>query len=466
MHWIALAPATTDAHAATALGWWALQFTPRVALVEEAVLLEVSACERLWGGRAALVQKVSKPNPLLAGELFAQAATYLIAIALLRLQRLGLKAPHKLPDDLPLHTLSAAQPHLPTLERLGVRTWGGVRALPRAGTARRFGAALLEALDAAYGERPGQALWLELPEVFELTLELPALLDAAPELMCAAQRLLCALHAWLQARAQGVLALELVWRLDARRVDGQAVPAQQRLVIRTAQATQDMHHLGRLLSENLAHATLPAPAYALRLRSLETQAMAGHSASLLLATKQKGDSLHQLVERLGARLGADHVLQATRVQDHRPERMTQWNAVQDATKLIATCAINTPARGLKSLTRRPEPSHAPHALTWPTWLLREPRRLALRSNRPQYQGPLRLLAGPQRLEGGWWGAPQHATPAVRDYFVAQSEQAGLLWIYRERLPKDAGVQEHGTEPESRQVAEPALVRWFLHGMYA
>jgi protein ImuB len=454
MHWIALLPATTESHAATALGWWALQFTPRVALVEECVLLEVSACERLWGGRAALVRKVSKPNPLLAGELLAQAATYLVAIALLRLQVLGLKAPRQLPDDLPLHTLSAAQPHLPTLERLGLRTWGAVRALPRAGVARRFGAALLEALDAAYGQRPEQAQWLELPEVFELKLELPALAETAPELMFAAQRLLQALHAWLQARAQGVLALELVWHLDARRVDGQAVPAQQSLVVRTAQATQDMHHLGRLISENLAHTTLPAPAHALSLRSLETQALAGHSASLLLEEKQKGDSLHQLVERLSARLGAEHVLQAQALADHRPEHMTRWHAVQNATKLIANKEANTPARSLKSLKNAEEPAHTPHALTWPTWLLREPRRLALRSNRPQYQGPLRLLAGPQRLEGGWWGAAEHAVPAVRDYFVAQSEQAGLLWIYRERLPKLVSEEEAGE------------IRWFLHGVYA
>jgi protein ImuB len=454
MHWIALHPASTEAHAATALGWWALQFTPRVALVDEVVLLEVSACERLWGGRSALLQRLLKLNQGLAGELHAQAATYLIALALLRLVQQGLNAPRQLPDGLPLHTLSAARAHLPTLERLGVRTWGAVRALPRAGVARRFGAALLEALDAAYGERPEQALWLELPELFELKLELPALAEAAPELMFAAQRLLHALHAWLQARAQGVLALELTWHLDARRVDGEPVPAQQSLVVRTAQATQDMQHLGRLLSENLAHTTLPAPAHSLSMRSLQTQALVNHSASLLLEEKQKGDSLHQLVERLGARLGAGHVLQAQTVQDHRPECMTQWNAVQDATKLIAACAMNTPAIGQKHSKNLLHTPETPHALTWPTWLLREPRRLALRSNRPQYLGPLRLLAGPQRLEGGWWGAAHHAAPAVRDYFVAHSAQAGLLWIYRERLPKDVSEEDAGE------------IRWFLHGMYA
>ena len=38
-------------------GWWALQFTPRVAQVDEVLLLEVSASLRLWGGLRALGQR-------------------------------------------------------------------------------------------------------------------------------------------------------------------------------------------------------------------------------------------------------------------------------------------------------------------------------------------------------------------------------------------------------------------------
>ena len=76
MHWIALPlpwrdePATSPAdpgvgavaETATpgpATGWWALRFTPRVALADgDTVLLEVSTTERLWGGRDALLALV------------------------------------------------------------------------------------------------------------------------------------------------------------------------------------------------------------------------------------------------------------------------------------------------------------------------------------------------------------------------------------------------------------------------
>ena len=66
-----------------------------------------------------------------------------------------------------MHTLAAAAPHVPTLARLGVHDWGSLRALPRGGMARRFGAALLDALDCAYGQRPERYPWLTVPEVFE-----------------------------------------------------------------------------------------------------------------------------------------------------------------------------------------------------------------------------------------------------------------------------------------------------------
>ena len=50
MHWIALRwQPEPDAALPPpeALGWWALQFTPHVAWLDEGLLLEVSACERL-----------------------------------------------------------------------------------------------------------------------------------------------------------------------------------------------------------------------------------------------------------------------------------------------------------------------------------------------------------------------------------------------------------------------------------
>ena len=170
MHWIALQPQPEAAlpEPLAVLGWWALQFTPKVALLADAVLLEVSASERLWHGRAALLRHIYTSNKPVALAGYARGATSLVALG-----RLLTAQPGSTPADaLPLSALLAAQPHLATLGRIGCRTWGELRALPRDGLARRFGADLLAALDQAYGTRADVYPWLTLPEVFDAPLEL------------------------------------------------------------------------------------------------------------------------------------------------------------------------------------------------------------------------------------------------------------------------------------------------------
>ncbi|RYY81880.1 MAG: DNA polymerase Y family protein, partial [Comamonadaceae bacterium] len=114
MHWIALQWQPEPGQPLPpleALGWWALGYTPRVAWLDEALLLEVSACERLWGGRLPLMRLLSASTPLKRLQQ-AQGATGLVALARLRLYAAGVKPPADVPAALPLRTLTAARDHL------------------------------------------------------------------------------------------------------------------------------------------------------------------------------------------------------------------------------------------------------------------------------------------------------------------------------------------------------------------
>lgn len=464
MHWIALQPAPDGATVAAAdapladpanaWAWWALQFTPLVARVEGALVLEVSASERLFGGRQPLLDQLLKPNWPLARVKYACGATSLVAFG--RLQCAGDGAGDAVPADaLPLSTLVAARAHLPTLARLGLSTWGQLRALPRGGLVRRFGAGLVDALDCAYGVSPETYPWLTLPEVFDAPLELLSSVESAPALLFGARRLLAQLQVWLRARQRGVLALELLWELDARRSNALHVDAhhhggsQGRLELRTAQPTQDMQHLARLLAEQLARVTLPAPVLHVRLRSLQTQGLVGESLSLLPQDVRRGDSLHQLLERLSARLGAEQVRRVHLQADHRPEHMQHWEAVtmDSATKKIAKPHCSTRASGQNDAVLSGQ-----HGI-YPTWLLATPQRLGVHQGCPHYHGPLTLLVGPQRLEAGWL----EGEAALRDYYVARSATAGLVWVYCDRLGHPGA-----DAPASRQDA----AHWYLHGLFA
>jgi protein ImuB len=432
-----------------------LQFTPHVARVDEALLLEVSGSLRLWGGLRALMRRIEAENPAPPLVWRAQAGIGLVALAELRLRAAGQRLPPAAawPEALPLEVLSAARPHLPLLARLGCRSWGQVHALPRAGLVRRCGLALRAALDVAFGLAPESYPWLTAPECFDQALDLNTHVDNAPALLWAAARLLMALQHWLRARQLGVLALELAWTLDRKRLDGRPLPPGQSLVVRTAEPAQAMVHLRRLLAERLAQVRLVAPAVRLRLRALETAPWQARSRSLLPEERRTGEPLHVFVERVSARLGPGQVLAAEPVADHRPEHRQRWLPAQQV--LAARLRGRDGARG-----RTPAPADPPtgwaDALA-PAWLFLEPLPLAVQGGRPLYRGPLHLLAGPRRIEAGWW--PQDGVEAgadrsvCRDYYVARNPASELLWVFRERPTR-----------ANPRAADEAC--WFLHGLYA
>lgn len=428
MFWIALSPSREDQR--TAWSWWALRFSPRVAWAEGALLVEASGSLRLFGGRQPLLRLLLNAHPDLGPATWACGPNSLVALALLRCKQQGLPKPTRLPDALPLAWLAAAAPHLGLLERTGIVTWGQLRALPRAGVARRFGAALLEALDIAWGARPETHDWVVAPEAFDLGAELAQVASSAADLQLPAGQLFDRLQLWLQARNRGVLALELEWTLDLKRLNGMQLPPRQQLLLRTAQATQDTAHLRKLLAEQLARFTLAAPANHLRLRSVETVPWGGATTSLLPNEQRAGERLHQLVERLSARLGEANVVVPVARADHRPECKQQWAPARSAT-----------------------PAAPPEAdALYPSWVLPQPLRLRLQGETPCFGGPLRRLARLYRVETAWW-EPEGA--CLRDYFVARSPQAGLVWIYRERPQHLADGLAHG-----------GSFRWYLQGLYA
>lgn len=426
MLWVALLlPLSSDSSPPSddqlrGLASWALQFTPRVATADEAVVMDVEASARLFGGRRALRDRVLQESADLGVIQLAWAPTSLAAIALARAgKENGIRGTLAvLLDPLPMETLSAVGPHRTTLLQLGCRTLGDIRALPRGGVSRRFDKELLGALDQAYGSRPEAHAWVIAPETFKSRLELMSRVETAPALLFGARRLLLQMCGWLASRHCGTTAFVLRWKHDAMRPRDAGDGGE--LVVRTGAPMRDVEHLCRLLAENLAKVQLQAAAGDLELEALDVHAMQALSASLLPDPGQDGESLNLVLERIAARLGPERVLRPVLREDHRLEWMQQWQPA--------------PA---------PLPKKRPRKVRFPqpTSLLPQPLRLAVRNDRPLYQGPLHMLIGPHRVEGGWWDrvtAPdgQHSRVVVRDYWVALSELAGTLLVYQERLAGD------------------------------
>lgn len=442
MLWIALVPGApsespsesiTEPADIKALSWWTLQFSPRVCVLEETVLAELEASARLFGGKRKLLNRIRAECPDQGVAKLAAAPTALAAMALVR-QLLAapdgtipaIACPQRdlaaTLDSMPLAALSAVAKHSPILQRLGCRTLGDVRQLPRGGISRRFDAAVLDALDRAYGLAPETYEWVTVPEQFAASLEFLGRIEVAEGLMFGANRLLLQLKSWLAARQCGVTSICLHWEHDLQRRSEAKCGS---LDIRTAEATRDMQHLARLMSENLARTVLNAPVVSIRLEAKEVEVLPTASGMLLVEDMAHGESFQHLIERLSARLGSDNVALGAPCADHRPQRMQAWQSASTVKR-----------------TRKP-PALPGYAASHPSWILPVPLRLAIVKDRPIYQGSLSLLAGPERIEVGWWEKADDLT--IRDYFIAESTYAGLLWIYRERVAEDIG--------------------WFLHGIY-
>lgn len=412
------------------------------------MLLELSTCLRLFGGlrrlhrrvRDGLDQDLRPRLPELGPVQMAWAPSSLAALALARAgQCNGLAATAQRLDALPLRVLTPLRKHQPMLARLGCRCLADVRALPRAGLSRRFGEDLVQALDRCYGLAPEAHAWVQLPEVFESRLELPYRIDQTAGLLTHIQPMLMQLSQWLTDRHAGVDQLTLAWQHDTMRARDIGPGGEQS--IHLAAPSRDAAHLLRLLAEHLAHVSLLAPVSELRLHAQGIRPMAAPARSLLMDDpRQQDEAWPMLMERLSARLGAEQLRCARLQADHRPEHMQVW--------LPWAATAST-----KNSSRTPEVTGW-QSLPQPSWLLSPPLRLATREDRPLYHGMLQLLLGPQRLEGGWWGTPGQpargqgeAQLAQRDYYLARSPEAGLLWVYLERL-------------------SPWESRWFLQGVFA
>lgn len=403
----------------------ALRFTPSVTLRDNGLLLEISASLRLFGGRRALLSHLHQAlDTLSIGRVLGLAPTaqaaWLLALAAMP-QHPCWASPSDLEtklDALPLHSLQTAQNHLQTLAGIGAKTLGDLRRLPRAGLARRFGSDLLDQIDRAYGLMPDPQVWFAAPEHFEARLDLAARVENAQTLIFAGRRLMAQLGGWLTARHAAVTVL--IFTLHHETWGRSAKPTTV-LIIRLNQPSRDPEHLTGLLGERLGQMTLSAPVEALSLSVDDVSTTPMPNQELFPTPQSEATTLNQLIEKLCARLGTQAAQRIQSMNDHRPEKA--WESVGLAHRALRTGASTTAPR--------------------PTWLMKTPQALTVYNHRPIYQTPLALLAGPERIEAGWWDD----TSVARDYYVAENAEGQRLWVYRERKASER---------------QPA---WYLHGIF-
>ncbi len=417
----------------------AANFTPQVSVEPpDGLLLEIKPSINLFGGLRELCRRLRdacRADPVLtrirAEPHFTLAPTALAALVAARGgARCFITDPGVLParlKPLPLALLRWPEEQNARLVAMGVRTLGELMRLPRAGFARRFGPALLADLDRLLGRRADPRARLVRRERYRGVRDFDHEIEDHARILQALAPLLDELERFLRARQRGVTALQC--RFHHYRA------APTRCTLRLAAPEANAARFTQLLHERLATLDLPEPVRRCELRS-GTLTHRTAASQPLWSPGERGHAsageMPALVEHLRARLGNAAVYAIARVSEHRPE-----NAWCVAEPKMGTSLFNDePRTGSASLS----PLNRDVPIFRPLWLLAAPRPLEAQRGRPRHGGPLELLAGPERIESGWWDGGD----VRRDYYVAQDPHGSRLWIYRECA---------GAKP------------WFLHGIF-
>ncbi len=446
----------------------ALRFTPLVSLRASGLVMEISASLRLFGGRRLLKHSLAEamrvqglsiasaqgPTPHGAWLLALEHARRRAKAEMLRARDPSRVAPVSRPgqdfatalDALPIGHLESVQSSLGRLEGIGIRTFADLRRLPVKGLARRFGPALIDELARASGDRPDPQTLFEAPSRFDTRIELMARVESAEALVFASRRLLEQMTGWLAARRAAVRSFTLVLHHDRWTRDA-IPPTPVEIVLATP--GNDLTRLATLVREHLSRLELPAPVLELSLEAPAIVEECEAHGSLFPERERATETLARLLEKLTARLGREATTRLERVADHRPERA--WREVGgDLLEERVAVASARSSRTTAATTIRPASNTIDGGQPGrscgprPVWQLPEPQPLEVRAERPVYEAsPLDLVAGPERIETGWWDD----APATRDYFIGENAEGRLVWIYKERLPA------------------PGKPLWYLQGLF-
>jgi protein ImuB len=381
---------------------WAHKLTPLVSIEPpDSVLLEVAGSRKLFGTFAAIKELVVRElDRRRLQHLSCLAPTALAALWLARAAREDVLTERELPSRLgalPVDVARWPDEVCRLLSESGVRTLGDCLRLPRDGFARRAGRATLRDLDLALGrDTDGRAayeaprFWRMRSDAFEETCDCAVLVSALGGML---DRLAETLRReQCQVRKMTIVFAHL-----------RHAPTVEQFEL--LEPTHCKERLLALVADRLERLTLPMPAIALSLRAGPFQPLVLREPELF-AKRGLRISSSELLERLRGRFGATAVYGIGAVAEHRPE--SAW------------AKLSAPGSARAAVPPRKQ--------NRPLWMLPDALPLGSRAARQYYEGEVRLRAGPERIECGWWDGRD----VGRDYYRAVSECGQELWVYRDR----------------------------------
>lgn len=314
----------------------------------------------------------------------------------------------------------------------GIKRVSQLLAIPLSEVGSRFGRGFVNYLARLSGSRHDPVPSYQPPPEFHSELFFPTPLDNSEQLLFPAGRLVRELCQQLQRRQ--LYSHQLRWKLDFGQRGSQSSQCRRGAVfsVEVSRPQLDAQRLIALTRLQLESIQLEQPVQALSLTCDQLLPLEQNKLDDdLFGGETQVQRSHQLLDKLKARLGHQALSGVTLRESYLPEQ-----AWQNTDTLVIQS--NRPSKGhrLLSTTSDSRPINAPR----PTWLLPRPDKLQSREHKLFYRGELKLLQGPERIDGYWWQHGRHG----RDYYIARGENGALYWVFQDLTSEG----------------------WYLHGIYA
>lgn len=388
------------------------RFTPMACLEPPTtVVFEVAASLKLFGGLDALCEQLRHDLNRCSHRYYLSMAPTAAASSVLARAGREIKVTDRADlrsslGELPLESLGLMADTRQKIKALGIDSLHELWRLPRHDVARRFGPEVIQKIDYMLGARPDPRRPDHSPLDFTGQHDLEEGTGDMELLLLVARSLLARLVKFLQHADATTKEIHVLLHHNEASVT--------RIKVGTRLPTRSLDQWTKLLSEHMPGHRLEAPVVCVGLRSERLLPNDAATADLFRCGDPARDWARSLDE-LEARLGKNCVWTPKLAADHRPEYA--WH--RSGHDLAAS-----------------SPNHTHR----PLWLFQNPQQLRYRTGRVWRSGPLHIIAGPERIESGWWNGREYC----RDYYTATSPQDGRLWIFQDLKQKN---------------------RWYLHGLF-
>lgn len=395
---------------------WAYNISPTLYhFGQDCILIEIGSCLKLFGNIDQLLNRVHLDLSRRAWQYRAGIAATPKAAWLLS-HKSELITPTNdltLKDQLatlPLSLLSSFNKEVNTLKKAGLATFSDIFDLPYAALGKRCGKGFIRLLQEILGEREDGDKNFFPPESFTDDYLFNYEVKNSADLLPACRILLQSLCQYLHNRQLQCDTLEWSFYDYAQKVE--------HISISSTQAHSNWEIWNKLSCLKIEGLILKNSIETVSLHSNGFSAKQGNSNDLFEPVGES-EPLHYLLDRLQNRLGEKSIQKLTQKDALLPEEIGNFSTNSGHPR---------PNTNTVTMLQKPRP----------LWLMPEPQPVQQRQNGLYWQGYLKLIQGPERIEDNWW-----KNPVSRDYYLAEKTNGDMIWIFLDRL----------------------CSQWFVHGIF-